>query len=169
MTGISGKGGMVDFTVRYEPTSDEVARALHQGLKRQLTTVYRILPSVLVVAGLVCILADTVIMGVGMLVAAVVAPLPGAWAFRRTARRQHTYLCAPTTLRVTGDGYECRTDQYTTTMQWSMFTRVTTTAEFWLFFANGQLMAFLPKRAFDSEQQTTLGDFLTARQHAGTS
>ena len=168
MTGTSGKGGMVDFTVRYEPTSDEVARALHQGLKRQLATIYRVLPAVLVVAGLVCILADAAIMGVGMLVAAVAAPLAGTWMLRRTARRQLTYLCAPTTLRVTGDGYECRTDQYATTMQWSIFTRVTTTAEFWLFFTNGQLVAFLPKRAFDSEQQAALCDFLTARQHAGT-
>jgi YcxB-like protein len=122
--------------------------------------------AILVAAGLVLILTDAAIMGVGMFVAAVAAPLAATWALRRVARRQLTYLCVPTTLRVTGDGYECRTDEYTTTMRWSMFSRIVTTPEFWLFFANSQVVAFLPKRAFDRGQQAELGDFLTARQNA---
>jgi hypothetical protein len=105
-------------------------------------------------------------MGIGMLVAAVVAPFAATWSIRRIARRQLTYLCVPTTLQVTSDGYECRTDQYTTTVQWSMFRQVVTTPEFWLFFVNRQFAAFLPKRAFDSEQQVELGGFLAARQNA---
>lgn len=74
-----------------------------------------------------------------------------------------------TTLRVTSDGYECRTDQYTTTMRWSMFREIVTTQEFWLFFVNRQFAAFLPNNAFDSEQQAELGAFLAARQRAGAS
>ncbi|MCG5217372.1 YcxB family protein [Streptosporangium soli] len=159
----------MDFTIRYEPAPDEVARALRQGLKRQLITVYRILPSVLVVAGLACIWADAVFMGVGMLVAAIVAPFVATWAIRRIATRQLAYMCVPTTIRVTNDGYECRTDQYSTTMQWSMFGQVATTQEFWLFFVSRQPAAFLPKCAFDSEQQAELSDFLAARQNAEAS
>ncbi|TMR93028.1 YcxB family protein [Nonomuraea basaltis] len=167
MIGTSDEGGTVDFTVRYEPAPDEVARALHQGLKRQLTAVYRTLPSVLVVAGIVCILADAVIMGAGMVVAAVAAPFAATRTLRRIARRQLTYMCMPTTIRVTSDGYECRADQYTTTMQWSMFRQIVTTPEFWLFFINKQFAAFLPKQAFDSAQQAELDAFFTARQNAG--
>ncbi|MFI9846431.1 YcxB family protein [Nonomuraea sp. NPDC051941] len=159
----------MDFTIRYEPAPDEVARALRQGLKRQLTAVYRFLPSVLVVAGLACIWADAVFVGVGMLVAAVVAPFAATLAIRRLAARQLAYMCVPTTIRVTSEGYECRTEQYSTTMQWSMFGQVVTTPEFWLFFVNRQLAAFLPKRAFNSEQQAELIDFLAARQNAGAS
>ncbi|GAA3535521.1 hypothetical protein GCM10022419_013890 [Nonomuraea rosea] len=159
----------MDFTIRYEPAPDEVARALRQGLKRQLVMVYRILPSVLVVAGLACMWADSVFLGVGMLVAAVVAPFVATWMIRRIAARQLTYMCVPTTIRVTNDGYECRTDQYSTTMQWSMFGEVATTPEFWLFLVNRQPAAFLPKRAFNSEQQAELSAFLTARQDAEAS
>lgn len=53
MIGNSGEGGKVDFTGRYEPAPDEVARALHQGLRRQLKTLFGILIAVLVVAGVV--------------------------------------------------------------------------------------------------------------------
>ncbi|MEV0616458.1 YcxB family protein [Nonomuraea sp. NPDC050404] len=159
----------MDFTIRYEPAPDEVVRALRQSLKRQLVMVYRILPSVLVVSGLACIWADAVFLGVGMLVAALVAPSVATWALRRIAARQLTYMCVPTTIRVTNDGYECRTDQYSTTMQWSMFGEVATTPEFWLFFVNRQPAAFLPKRAFDSEQQAELNAFLAARHNADAS
>ncbi|MEU8802124.1 YcxB family protein [Spirillospora sp. NPDC048819] len=156
----------MDITIQYEVSPDEVARALHRGLKRQLRTVYLVLPAVLVVAGAVCFLADAVIISVGMLVAAVAAPMAATWAIRRLARRQLTYLCVPTTVRVTGEGYETRTDQSTTMMKWSMFSRVETTPEFWLFFINRQIAAFLPKNAFDAEQQAELGGFLAARENA---
>ncbi|MEV6031325.1 YcxB family protein [Nonomuraea sp. NPDC052116] len=159
----------MDFTIRYEPAPDEVARALRQSLKRQLTAVYRFLPSVLVVAGLTCIWADAVFVGAGMLVAAAVAPFAATRAIRRLTARQLAYMCVPTTIRVTSEGYECRTEQYSTTMQWSMFGQVVTTPEFWLFFVNRQPAAFLPKRAFNSEQQAELIDFLAARQNAGAS
>lgn len=167
MVNTSDEGGMVDFAVRYEPTPDEVARALKQGFRRQLKATYRVLPPVLIVSGLVCILVGNVSLGVGMLVGAVVFPLIATWSIGRTAKRQLTYLCVPTTLRMTSDGYECRTDQSTTTMQWSLFGRVETTPEFWLFFVNKQCAGFLPRRAFDSEQQAELDGFFAARQNAG--
>ncbi|GGO62671.1 YcxB family protein [Nonomuraea cavernae] len=72
-----------------------------------------------------------------------------------------------TTLRVTDDGYECRTDQSTTTVKWSLFGRIVTGTEFWLFFAGRQFMGFLPRRAFSSEQQAELDDLLASRQNAG--
>ncbi|MFJ2028141.1 YcxB family protein [Streptosporangium sp. NPDC087985] len=167
MVTTSDEGGMVDFTVRYEPTPDEVTRALQQGFKRQLKVTYLALPSVLIASGLICILVDAVGMGIGMLVGAVVFPLVLTRSIRRTAKRQLTYLCVPTTLRVTSDGYEYRTDQSTTTVRWSLFGRVVTTPEFWLFFVNKQCTGFLPRRAFDSEQQTELDGFFAARQNAG--
>jgi YcxB-like protein len=159
----------LDFTVSYEPAPDEVARALYQGLKRQLMALYGVLCAVLVVAGSVCVLADAAVIGVGMLVAALVAPPVATWVVRRIARHRLTYLCVPSTLRVTNTGYECRTDRYTTTMRWSMFGEVRTTPEFWLFFVNKQIVGFLPKRAFAIDQQAELGDFLSARQNARAS
>jgi hypothetical protein len=50
-----------------------------------------------------------------------------------------------------------------------MFSQVVSTPEFWLFFVNRQFTGFLPKRAFDSEQQSELGDLFTARRIAGAS
>ncbi|MFG2086459.1 MULTISPECIES: YcxB family protein [unclassified Spirillospora] len=160
----------MDITIRYEPSTDEVARALRLGLKRQLRVVYLVvLPTVLVAAGLVCFLIGDVFIGVGMLVAAAAAPIAAiaaTRAIRRLAARQLTYLCVPTTLHVTDDGYETRTDQYTVKMTWSMFSRVETTPEFWLFFINRQIAAFLPKNAFDGEQQAELGGFFAAWENA---
>lgn len=161
------EGGIVDFTVRYEPTPDEVARALGQGVRQQLKIAYLALPSVLIVSGLVCILVDATYMGVAMLIGAVVFPLTLTWSIRRTGKRQLAYLCVPTTLRVTDDGYECRTDQSTTTMRWSLFERVVTGTDFWLFFIGRQFTGFLPRRAFSSEQQAELDGLLASRQNAG--
>ena len=89
------------------------------------------------------------------------------WGIRRTARRQLTYICVPTTIRVTDDGYECRTDQSATTVQWSMFGRIVDTPESWLFFVNGQWNGLLPRCAFDSAQQAELDAFFAARRNAG--
>ncbi|WP_433436118.1 YcxB family protein [Nonomuraea sp. CA-141351] len=158
---------MVDFTVRYEPTPDEVARALGQGVRQQLKIAYRALPVVLVVSGLVCILLDATSIGIGMLIGAVVFPLVLTWSIRRTGKRQLAYLCVPTTLRITDEGYEFRTDQSTTTVQWSLFGRIVTGTEFWLFFVGRQFMGFLPRRAFSSEQQAELDGLLASRQRAG--
>lgn len=157
----------MDFTVEYGPTPDEVARALQQGSKQQLKVAYVVLPSVLSVSGLVCILVDAVGMGVGMLVGAVTFPFVMVWSLRRIAKRQLTHLCVPTVLRMTDDGYEYRTDQTTTTMRWSLFGRVVTGPEFWLFFVNRQCVAFLPRRAFNSEQQAEFDRFLASRQNPG--
>ncbi|MFF5205331.1 YcxB family protein [Streptosporangium sp. NPDC000396] len=123
--------------------------------------------SVLTASGLVLVLIGSLGMGVGMLVGAVVFPLALHWSLGQAARRQLAYLCVPTTLRVTGDGYECQTDQSTTTMRWSLIGRVVTTPEFWLFFVNKQCVGFLPRRAFDGEQQSQLDDFFATRQNAG--
>ncbi|MEV4250812.1 YcxB family protein [Streptosporangium canum] len=158
---------MVDFTVRYEPTPDEVARALGQGVRQQLKIAYLALPSVLIVSGLVCVLVDATYMGVAMLVGAAIFPLVLTWSIRRIGKRQLAYLCVPTTLRVTDDWYECRTDQSTTTMQWSLFGRIVTGTEFWLFFIGRQFTGFLPRRAFSSEQQAELDSLLASRQNAG--
>lgn len=166
MVATSDEGGTVDFTLRYQPTPDEVARAVGQGVKRQLKVAYVALPLVLAVSGLVCVLIDTVAIGVGMLAGAIAFPVVLNLAVRRTAKRQLAYLCVPTTIHVTGDGYECRTDQSATTVRWSLFERIVSTPEFWLFFVNGQWTGFLPRRAFDGAQQTELDDFFAARQNA---
>ncbi|MEJ3748985.1 YcxB family protein [Actinomycetes bacterium KLBMP 9797] len=155
------------FTVSYEPAPDEVTRALFQGLRRQLKPIFLLMPVVLVAAGLVCLLVEAIAPGIAMLVSAAVAPFVMSWATRRIARRQVALICRPTTLVMTDDGYETRTDQSTTMMRWSMFGEIVTTPEFWLFFANRQFVAFLPQKAFDSEQRAALGSFLAARQHAG--
>lgn len=155
----------MDITLQYEATPEEVARALHLGLRRQLRILYVALWSVLAVAGTVCFLVGSVIMGAGMLVAAVAGPMAATWAVRRIARKQLDYLCVPTTLRVTDDGYETRTDQSTTMMKWSMFSRVEATPEFWLLFVNRQIAAFLPRSAFDGAQRAELDGFLAAREN----
>ncbi|MEU0568207.1 YcxB family protein [Nonomuraea sp. NPDC005983] len=154
----------MDFTVSYRPTPDEVARALQQGTKRQLKVFYLALPAVLVVSGLVCILVDSIGLGVGMFAGAVAFPLVLTWSIGRAAKRQLTYLCVPTTIRVTDDGYECRTEQSSTTMRWPLFGRIVIGPEFWLFYVNKQCAGFLPRRAFNSEQQAELDAFLTSRQ-----
>ncbi len=161
----TNEGSMLDFTVRYEPTPDEVARALGQGIRQQLKIAYLALPSVLIASGLGCVLIGSTSTGVAMLVGAVVFPLVLTWSIRRTGKRQLAHLCVPTTLRLTGDGYECRTDQSATTMRWSLFGRIVTGPEFWLFFVNRQFAGFLPRRAFSSEQQTELDDFIASRQN----
>ncbi|GAA2683864.1 hypothetical protein [Nonomuraea recticatena] len=75
----------MDFTVTYEPTPDEVARALAQVLKRQLRLTSLVLPSVLAVSGLVCLAVGSTGPGVGMLAGAVVFPLLLTWTIRRSA------------------------------------------------------------------------------------
>ncbi|WP_067825178.1 YcxB family protein [Actinomadura kijaniata] len=157
----------MDITVRYEPTSDEVLRAFSQGLRRQLVTMYAVLVGVLLAGAAVLFATGDMSMGVALLTASVLAPLAGHWWFRRRARQQLAFLCVPTTVRVTDDGYECRTDKSTMTMRWSMFSGVTATPEFWLLFVNGQPAAFLPKAAFDGARQNEIDAFLTARKPAG--
>jgi hypothetical protein len=156
----------VDFTVTYEPTPDEVARALAQVLKRQLRLTSLVLPSVLAVSGLVCLAVGSTGPGVGMLAGAVVFPLLLTWSIRRSARRQLAHLCVPTVIRMTTDGYECRTEQSSTSMKWSLFGKIVTGPEFWLFYAKKQCMGFLPRRAFDSGQQAEFDAFISSRHHA---
>ncbi|NUW46345.1 YcxB family protein [Nonomuraea rhodomycinica] len=159
----------MDFTIDYTPTQDEVARAFGQGLRRQLSALRVALPAILVLAGAACAVMGGIGLAVGMFAGAVAFPVALTWAIRRAARRQLAYLCVPTTLRVTGQGYECRTDQYTTTLNWSMFGNIVTTPEFWLFFIGKQCAAFLPRRAFDSDQQAALDALFAARPATGTS
>ncbi|MFB4276455.1 YcxB family protein [Nonomuraea sp. MTCD27] len=157
----------MDFTVQYDPTPDEVVRAFEQGAKRQLRFFYRLLPSILVIAGVVCVLTGGRALGVGMFAGAVAFPFVLNWSIRRMSRRQVAYLCVPTTLHLTGDGYECRTEQITTTMRWSFFTEVVTGPEFWLLIVNKQPAAFLPRRAFTPEQQAELEAVLSATGKTG--
>ncbi|WP_431899091.1 YcxB family protein [Nonomuraea sp. bgisy101] len=164
----SDKGGMVDFTLSYQPTPDEVSRALYQGVRRQLKRVYLALPAVLAASGLVCIVVGGVSIGIGMLAGAVVFPFVLSLSIRRIAKRQLTYLCVPTTLQVTDDGYETRTDQSTVTARWSLFGRIESTPEFWLLFVNNQCTGFLPRRAFTGEQQAELDELFAKKTRIGS-
>ncbi|WP_327589937.1 YcxB family protein [Nonomuraea sp. NBC_00507] len=94
--------------------------------------------------------------GSAMFVGAAVSPLVVSWSLRRTGRRRLAFLCVPTTLHLTGDGYKVETEQSTATTRWSLFGPVVTTPEFWLFFVNRQFTGFLPRRAFTDEQQAAL-------------
>ncbi|MQY04211.1 YcxB family protein [Actinomadura macrotermitis] len=147
---------MTDFTVSYEPTPDEVARALHQGLKLQLRFLYLALPVLLVLAGAACLLTGALYLGVGLLALAGAFPLALSWMIQVLAGRQLGHLCAPTTLVVTADGYEYRTEHTATTARWARFDRIVTTQEFWLLFTGGRCTAFLPKRAFTMRQEVEL-------------
>lgn len=158
----------MDITVRYQPSRDEVVRAFSQGLRRQLTAVYAVLVAVLVAGAAVMFVTGDTVMGIALLVATVAAPLAGQWWLRKRARQQLAFLCVPTTVRVTDDGYECRTDESTTTMRWTMFSDVMATPEFWLLFVSKQPAAFLPKGAFTPAQQTEIAGFLAAREPAET-
>ncbi|MBN6058421.1 YcxB family protein, partial [Nonomuraea sp. RK-328] len=155
------------LTIEYTPAPDEVMRALGEGIKRQLRTLRVAFPAILAVVGAACGVLGDIGLAAGLLAGAVAFPAALTWAIRRTARRQLAYLCVPTTLRLTSEGYECRTDQYTTTINWSMFGNIVTTSEFWLFFVGKQCAAFLPRRAFDADQQDALDTFFTARRSAG--
>ncbi|MQY08952.1 YcxB family protein [Actinomadura macrotermitis] len=154
----------MDITVRYEPTSDEVVRAFSLGLRRQLVTLYAVLVGVLLVAAAVLFAIGVLPMAVAMLISSVLAPPAGHWWMRRRARQRLAFLCVPTTVRVTDDGYECRTDESTMAMRWSMLSGITATPEFWLLSVNRQPAAFLPKAAFDEEQQAEIDGFLATRK-----
>ncbi|MEV0827915.1 YcxB family protein [Nonomuraea rubra] len=146
----------MDFTVEYEPTPGEVVRGLERALKHQLKALIWLFPAFLVVFGVVFLLLGNIGIGVGLLVAAIVVPFVIPWSLRRTARKQIPYLCVPTTLHVTDDGYESRSEKLTTDVRWSLFSRVVVTPEFWLFFVNKQATGFLPRNAFTPEQQAQL-------------
>ncbi|MQA98595.1 MAG: hypothetical protein GEV11_29910 [Streptosporangiales bacterium] len=154
----------MDFTVSYRPSPDEVARALSHGVFRQLRTFRIVLMAVLAAGGVICLLAGAMSMGIARFAGVVVVPLVLPWAVRRAARSQGAYLCVPTTLHVTDDGYECLAEQYNLSLRWSVLDRIETTPEFWLFFTGGRLTAFLPRRAFDAAQ----GAALDARLAAGS-
>ncbi|WP_146615800.1 YcxB family protein [Nonomuraea aridisoli] len=141
-----------------------MVRAVQQGAKQQLTPIAQLLPAILVVGGVICVLADSRGAGYGMFVAAVITPFVLTWSLRRTARRQFAYLCVPTTLHFTADGYEVRTAQQTMSLRWSFLDRVVTGEEFWLFFkGKKQFTGFLPRRAFTPEQQAALDAVLGAK------
>jgi fatty acid desaturase len=159
----------VDFTVDYQPSREEVAQALQQGVKLQFRVLFTVLIAVLAVCGLICVLLDGVGLGIAMFIGAAVSPFVMSWSLRHTGRRQLAFLCVPTTLHLTSDGYEVRTDQSTTTTRWSLFTRVVPTPQFWLFFVNRQFTGFLPRRAFTREQEAELDAFFAARQNTAIS
>lgn len=154
----------MDITVRYEPTTDEVVHAFSQGFRRQLTILYAVLAAALVVGAAFRFVSGDPAMGIGMLVASVLSPVAGTWWLRRRARRLLSFLCVPTTVRVTDSGYDCRTEESTTTMRWTMFSHVFPTPEFWLLYVNNQPVAFLPRAAFDAAQQSEIEGFLAARK-----
>jgi small-conductance mechanosensitive channel len=157
------KGSVVDITVNYQPAPDEVARAFRRGLRSQLNAIYAVTASVLIAGAVVCFAVGDAGLGIALLVASVLGPLAGTWWLRRRVGHQFAFLCVPTTVRITDDGYECRTDASTTMMRWSMFSKVTTTEEFWLLYQSGYPAAFLAKAAFDAAQQTHIDGLLNTR------
>ncbi|MFG1947369.1 YcxB family protein [Nonomuraea sp. NPDC048826] len=163
MARLTDEGGPVDITVTYEPTPDEVARALDQGVRHQLRVMVVVASSFLVVAGLVCLLLGGTGAGVALLAGAAVFPLAMTWSIRRTGRRQFAHLCVPTTLRLTDDGYEAETEASLMRMRWATFGRIVTGPEFWLFYVNKQFTGFLPRRAFTGDQQAEFDRFVAAR------
>ncbi|TYB59074.1 YcxB family protein, partial [Nonomuraea sp. PA05] len=146
----------MDFTVEYEPTPDEVERALSQALRHQLKFLFTMFPIFLVVFGLIFLLLDVNSVGYGMLVAAIVVPFVLPWSLRRSARKQVSLICVPTTLHLTDEGYRIRSEKLGQEMRWSLFSHVVATPEFWLFFVNKQASGFLPRSAFTPEQQAQL-------------
>ncbi|NJP98312.1 YcxB family protein [Nonomuraea sp. FMUSA5-5] len=146
----------MDFTVEYEPTPDQVVGAIERALKHQIKALLWLFPAFLAVAGAVFLLLGTIGLGLGLLVAAAVVPFVMPWSLRRAARKQVPHLCVPTTLHVTDDGYESRSEKLTTSARWSLFSRVVATPDFWLFFVNNQATGFLPRNAFTPEQQAEL-------------
>jgi YcxB-like protein len=149
-------GTTVNFTVEYQPSQDELARALQQGIRRQFKVLVPAAMAVLAGCGLLMLAIGYMGLGLGMLVAALVFPLVMTWSVRRTGSRRLAYLCVPTTFTMTGDGYETRTADSATTIRWSMFSQVIPTQEFWLFFIGKQFAGFLPRRAFTPGQQAEL-------------
>lgn len=153
----------MDITVKYQPTPDEVARAFQRGLRSQLNAIYAVLVSVLIAGAVVCFAVGDAGLGIALLVSSVLGPLAGTWWLRRFVGHQSAFLCVPTTVRITDDGYECRTDASTTMMRWSMFSKVVTTEEFWLLYQSRYPTAFLPKGAFDAAQRAEIDGLLNAR------
>lgn len=153
----------MDITIRYEPAPDEVARAFQRGLRSQLNAIYAVVASVLVAGAAVCFAVGDAGLAIALLVGSVLGPLAGSFWLRRRVRHQFAFLCVPTTVRITDDGYECHTDTSTTMMRWSMFSKVMTTEEFWLLYQSKYPAAFLPKGAFDAAQQSEIDGLLSAR------
>lgn len=156
----------MDITVEYEPAPDEVARAFQRGLRSQLNAIYAVVASVLVAGAVVCFAVGNAGLAIALLVGSVLGPLAGSFWLRRRVRHQFAFLCVPTTVRITDDGYECRTDVSRTMMRWSMFSKVMTTEEFWLLYQSRYPAAFLPKIAFDAAQQAEISGLLSARLSA---
>ncbi|MEV1173761.1 YcxB family protein [Nonomuraea sp. NPDC049784] len=156
----------MDIKASCELTPDEVIRAFKAGSKRRLLFMYLALPLVLTVWGFASFLFDDPALGVGLIAGAIAFPLVLRFLVRRNITRQLKHFCLPSTIRVTDDGYEHHTDQYNTTMRWSMFERTITGPEFWLFYVNKQCVAFLPRRAFDATQQAEIDKLLAGYRAA---
>jgi hypothetical protein len=157
----------VDFTVEYRPSPDELTRAFRRGYRRQRRMLTWGLPAVCLAGAAVCALVGAVAYSVGLVAGAIVAPFASEWAYRRLFRRIAGLLCVPATVRVTGDGYEIRTELSTTWVRWAMFGRVESTPEFWLLYGNRLFAAFLPRAAFDEAQQAEIDNILASRSVAG--
>ncbi|MFI0483909.1 YcxB family protein [Actinomadura sp. 9N215] len=160
-----GDGGI---TVSYEPTPDEAARAYCHGLNEQLAGPYALKALFLIGAAVFCFSVEYPWLGAAMLVLAVAVPLGSAWSLRLRLRKLAVYMCVPTTMRLTADGCEYRTDLTTSTTSWSLFSEIKSTREFWLFYLGGHPATFIPKSAFDAEQQAQVNGFFAARAHADT-
>ncbi|MFI0409890.1 YcxB family protein [Actinomadura sp. 3N508] len=156
------------FTVGYEPTPDEAVRVFARGLRGQLMVTYVALVVLLTGGAGLCFYVGKTWLGIALLISAVAAPIAADWAVRQRLREALAHMCVPTTMRLTADEYESRTEQATIKYRWSMFSKVVNTKDYWMLYVDGQPAAFLPKGAFDAGQLAQIEGFLATREQAKT-
>lgn len=152
--------------MEYQLSPGEVTRAFKRGLRRGIRLLRWGMPAFLLAAAAICASVGAYAATAGMTAGAIAGPIAGAWAYRRLFRRMAVLLRAPATLRVTGDGYEVRTELSTVALQWAIFGRVESTPEFWLFYRGRLFAAFLPRAAFDDAQQAAIDNIVASRSVA---
>ncbi|TDB87867.1 YcxB family protein [Actinomadura sp. KC216] len=160
-----GDGGI---TVSVEPTPDEAVRALFHGLKQGLTRTYTMVAGALIVAAIYCFSSGQTGAGIVVLVLAAAFPIAGVRSARVNLRKVAAHMCVPTTLRLTANGCEWRTDTFTTTMVWSAFSNIENTQKFWVCYMSGFPAEFILKRAYDAEQLAQIEGFLAPYEQAET-
>ena len=152
--------------MEYRLSPAEVTRAFKRGMRRQIRLVRWGMPAILLAGAAICASVHVVAASAGLAAGAVAAPIAAAWAYRRLFSRMAALLCAPATVRVTGDEYEVRTELSTVTVRWAMFGRVESTPEFWLLYRGRSFAAFLPRAAFDDAQQAGIDSIIASRSMA---
>ncbi|MFI0409889.1 YcxB family protein [Actinomadura sp. 3N508] len=158
-----GDGGI---TVSYEPTPDEALRAHFYGLKEGLLSTYIVVAGALVIAAFYCFYIERPEAVVVTLALAVAVPIAAISSARGNLRSATAHMCVPTTLRLTADGLECRTDRFTITMLWSAYSNVENAREFWVLYVGGFPSGFILKRAYNAEQLAQIEGLLAPYEQA---